>query len=62
MSEKEHKVRCHLSYMKGGKTREQMINLMDKDESLFKYALRKKLIKAVHQYSYYYLYFKNYYA
>lgn len=60
MNEKEQKIKRHLSYMKGGLTKEQIINLLDKDESLFKYAQREKLIKAVHRCSHNYLYFKNY--
>lgn len=53
-------VKLLLSSMKKCMSKDQVLQLLQYNESLFRYALRKKLIKAHHLYSSYFYYTKNF--
>lgn len=53
-------VKLLLRNMKRPMLKDQVLQLLQYNESLFRYALRKKLIKAHHWYSSYFHYTKNF--
>lgn len=55
----KEKIKAKLSKVQGLKAKSEILKLLGGDERLFKYALRNKLIKAVHYHSHTFVYENN---
>ncbi|MBV6478695.1 MAG: hypothetical protein HGGPFJEG_01452 [Ignavibacteria bacterium] len=54
------KIKKKLKNYKGWHTRNETLFFLGYDENLMKFCLKHKLIRAVHQYSHTFRYYKNY--